>query len=82
MSNRLYLVCSHCPDRAQSFALGERGVDGYRSQSETKGLQKWFDAHRHCGNNHDHFTVAYDFPKNHDMKSVEAGVHKALRVVQ
>lgn len=80
--NRMFLACRHCATKAESFLLGDRTVDGYRTSVDRKALQKWLDTHKHCGNEHDHFTIAFDLPKNHDMTSVEAGVAKALRTVQ
>lgn len=56
MSNRMFLACRHCPTKSESYALGDRTGAGYQTQSDAKSLQKWLDAHRHCGGDLDHFT--------------------------
>lgn len=70
MSNqRIWLVCSHHPHREQGIALGKRLVDGFYRCPTDRELEAWFDEHKHCGGGHDHFTVAYDHPKDYDVSS-------------
>lgn len=83
MSNTMYLVCTHHPDRVHSFRLASRGTaTQYLSHKRVEQkLEDWFSAHRLCGGGLDHFTIAFDLPKDHDLPKIEPvanGVHLAL----
>lgn len=84
MSNTMYLVCVHHPDRVYSFRLGSRGtctryITGARIGQK---LDDWLELHATCGGGQDHFTLAFDLTKDHDLPNPEPladGVHLALR---
>lgn len=89
-SNRMYLVCTHHPDQRDALLLAERSSSDSRyfvsscrclgkcecSKNELRSQQKWFETHADCGGTHDHFTVAFEMPKDHDIH-VEAAVNGA-----
>jgi hypothetical protein len=85
MSNTMYLVCVHHPDRVHSFRLGSRGtctryVTGARIGQK---LDDWLELHATCGGGQDHFTLAFDLTKDHDLPipaPVANAVHGVLRV--
>lgn len=90
MSNVMYLVCTHHPERVHSFRLAIRGTktqyvsSGIRRQLADK-LEEWLEEHRDCGGGFDHFTLAFDQPKDHDASAppdkIANGVHAALHLV-
>lgn len=82
--NTMYLVCVHHPDKADAFVLASRAqLHEYCSAHlYAPALHKWFAAHKHCGGGFDHFTIAYDQVKDHDLPKpapLANGVHLALR---
>lgn len=88
--NTMYLVCVHHPDKAQAFALAERSdkASGYVNcieidrTYELQSLEAFFKTHVHCGGGFDHFTIAFELAKDHDLPKpapVADGVHMALR---
>jgi hypothetical protein len=85
MSNTIYLVCVHHPDKADAFVLAERAdLMGYTHfldqggkmlprfmQSQADRLAKFFKRHKHCGRGCDHFTIAFDQAKDWDIPKPE-----------
>jgi hypothetical protein len=92
MSNTIYLVCVHHPDKSDAFVLAERAdLTGYVHgkllprylQSQADRLAKFFKRHAHCGRGCDHFTIAFDKQKDWDLPKpapVAEAVHLNLQV--
>ncbi len=85
--NTMFLVCTHHPTAADSFHLGARVKgSGYKPRDVglERGLRKWLDTHSTCGGGYDHFTIAFELPKDGDLLKVDPianGVHVALTEV-
>lgn len=82
MSNTMWLVCAHHPDRTEAIQLGRRVSDGFARAPHAAKLDEFFEQHKLCGGGHDHFTVAFDRPKDWDLPTpapVADAVHAALR---
>lgn len=71
--NTMYLVCTHHPDRVHSFRLAARGTcTRYITGSKVgQKLDEWLEEHATCGGGQDHFTIAFDLPKDHDLPKIE-----------
>lgn len=67
MRNALWLCCIHHPDRTQAIQLGRRVADGYHRAPTAAKLEEFFEKHELCGGGFDHFTIAYDLTKDHDL---------------
>lgn len=89
----MYLVCTHHPDKAHAFILASREGRAFEpdvswnklaprpAERYGKALEKFLKAHAECGHSLDHFTIAFDQPKDHDLPKVEPvadRVHAAL----
>lgn len=61
-NNRIYLNCTGCHTDPQ--CLGKRYMDGY--YGEPKDLSDWFDQHKNCGGDFDHFAIEYQHEANYD----------------
>ena len=89
--NTMYLVCVHHPDKADAFRLSQRERLGYGIAAGrelrppdryVRSLEKFLETHKHCGGGFDHFTIAYDQAKDHDLPQpapIADAVHLALR---
>lgn len=90
-ANTLYLVCAHHPNQVDAFRLADRapkrdfsgGMDAYSGAIHLgdRALNKWFVAHAHCGGSFDHFSLAFERPKDHDIpidKPLANAVHLQL----
>ena len=92
MSNTMWLVCVHHPDKADAFRLSCRERQGYGIAAGrelrppdryARSLEKFFETHKTCGGGFDHFTIAYDLTKDHDLPTPNPcadAVHGVLRV--
>lgn len=80
IANRLFLVCTHCPQQDKSLALGKRMESGYFRPPSTQQLQAWFDEHEHCGGDLDHYCVAFEKPKNWTQPLPAPPVETAVRL--
>jgi hypothetical protein len=83
MSNTMYLVCVHHPEQVLSLRLGVREMDGYNHSPRSSVIEAFFNAHKLCGGGLDHFTIAYEQTKDHDLPipaPVANAVHGVLRV--
>lgn len=87
MSNDMYLVCTHHPDRVHSFRLAHRRyplscyITAVSARKLDSSLNDWLEEHAKCGASRDHFTIAFDEPKDHDLPKIQPvanGVHLAL----
>lgn len=81
----MYLVCTHHPERVHSFRLAIRGTGGFRYITNDRrlisSLEGWLEEHAHCGGGLDHFTIAFDLTKDHDVPKIQPvadRVHAAL----
>lgn len=81
--NTMYLVCVHHPSPMEALCLGRRvGLKGYDHAPASAKVEKFFEKHKHCGGGCDHFTIAFEQPKDHDLPKpapLADGVHLALR---
>jgi hypothetical protein len=80
--NTMYLVCVHHPEAMHALRLGRRNLDGYNIAPTSAKIEKFFAEHKLCGGGFDHFTIAFELAKDHDLplpKPVADGVHMALR---
>lgn len=66
-ANRIFLVCTHHPEEQHALVLGSRLANGYHRAPRPVQIEEWFDLHKHCGGNADHFTIAFQKPKNWDI---------------
>lgn len=83
MSNTMFLVCTHHPDRVHSLRLALRNAiaDGYHRVPLSARIESFLETHKHCGGGCDHFTLAFELPKDHDLPKIEPvanGVYVAL----
>lgn len=82
VGNTMWLVCVHHPDRTQALCLGRRSTRGYNTRVDEKTLHNFYREHEGCGGGYDHFTVAFDFDKDHDLPKpavLADAVHAVLR---
>lgn len=80
--NTMWLVCTHHPDRTQALCLGRRSTRGYESRANDKALHNFYRMHESCGGGFDHFTIAFDREKDHDLPKpapLADAVHAVLR---
>lgn len=67
-SNRLFLVCSHHPNLADAFCIGERtGNDSQYIAPHMRKLDGWYTKHMGCGRGLDHFQLALNRPADWDV---------------
>jgi hypothetical protein len=82
MSNTMWLVCVHHPDRTAAIQLGRRVMHGYNRAPHAAKLEEFFERHKLCGGGFDHFTIAYDQAKDGDLPKpapLADAVHAVLR---
>ena len=80
--NTMWLVCVHHPERTQALFLGRRMIRGYSRTCSQKELEDFYRDHETCGGGFDHFTIAYDRDKDHDLPKpapLADAVHATLR---
>lgn len=80
--NTMWLVCAFHPDRTQALQLGRRVFGAYARAPHAKDVEAFFREHAGCGSTLDHFTIAYDRPKDHDVPKpapLADAVHVTLR---
>lgn len=80
--NVMWLVCAHHPDRTEAIQLGRRTIDAFNRAPHAARLEEFFERHKYCGGGHDHFTIAYDRPKDWDLPKpapLADAVHAVLR---
>lgn len=80
--NTMWLVCIHHPDRTQSLQLGRRVMRGYSRAPHAHDIERFFREHEGCGGGYDHFTIAFDLGKDHDLPKpapLADAVHAVLR---
>lgn len=96
--NTIYIVCLHHPHPSQAFRVASReGIEPFTpdiawnklaaqpANRYGKGLEKFFETHKLCGGGFDHFALAFELPKDHDLPKAEPlaeGVHAGLRLVK
>lgn len=67
-NNRMYIECTGCAE-PDVFYLAKRMQEGYYGPN-TLDTYHWFDKHRHCGGDHDHFRIIYQHPENYDLGGI------------
>lgn len=80
--NTMWLVCVHHPDRTQALQLGRRVFGAYDKVPHKQAIEAFLHEHATCGGGFDHFTIAFDQPKDHDLPKpapLADAVHAVLR---
>lgn len=80
--NTLWLVCNFHPDRTQALQLGRRVFGPFGRAPHAKDIEAFYREHAGCGATLDHFTLAYDQAKDHDVPKpapLSDAVHAVLR---
>lgn len=74
--NTLYIVCIHHPDQVHACRLASRTLVRDMSgdmqpytcpRRVDQHLEKFFEDHKLCGGGFDHFALAFERPKDHDL---------------
>lgn len=81
--NRMFLVCTHHPTQRDSYLIAGRNRRGYDNliEDEDGYFSKWLIKHAACGGGFDHFSLAFERPKDHDIpidKPLANAVHLQL----
>lgn len=79
-ANRIFLVCSHCREFAESLLIAERAPgQPIFSPANLKRADRWFERHATCGKPDD-FQIAFNYPQNHDVVETPQPKEAALGV--
>lgn len=78
--NRLFIVCTHHPEEQHALALGKRLTDGYHRAPDARALNEWFDLHKACGGDADHFALAFAKSKNWDISPPAQPIDRHVRL--